>query len=139
MAKVEPRYCHLAIDDKIYRNRYYVYTYDEKLNQYIIPISWYSRKLAKLVLSSCFGLEVLKTLFIIKGSKAIREKIPLGKNSFLYQGKKRKVKKYYIPPEWDKDKHSRRHFLLRLYRCKGDVEKKYFFLVYGNSEKRTLL
>lgn len=140
--KLRPRHSNKIQDEKIFRNRYYVWCYDKKYNVNLIPISWENRELAKYVLSNCFSKKCLKYLFIIKGSKAIREGMKLGKNSFFNEetGKMDFVRKYYIPPEWRKDKHSRRHFLLRLYRYKGDnLLERYYLLTYGSAKTRAVL
>lgn len=133
--ELRKRHDHNRQDIKIYRNRYYVWCYrDFKIN--LIPISWDDRKLAKFVLSNCFGKQVFDTLHIIKGSKAIRNKWSFGKNSFYNEDTKKyeRVRKFYIPPQWKKDKHTRRHFMLRLYRVhKEDFLKRYYKLVYGSS------
>lgn len=135
VSKLRKRHDHNMFDAKIYRDRYYVWCYlNFKVN--LIPISWDDRKLAKFVLSNCFGKQVFNTLHIIKGSKAIRNKMTFGKNSFYNEELKKMdvVRKYYIPPQWKKDKHSKRHFLLRIYRYKGDdVLNHYYQLVYGSS------
>lgn len=140
--KLRERHSTKKYDEKIFRSRYYVWCYDRNFKVNLIPISWDNRQLAKFVLSNCFGKEVLKYLFIIKGSKAIREKMVLGKNSFFNQGTQKMdfVRKYYIPPEWKKDKHTRRHFLLRLYRYHGDnLLKRYYSLTYGSAKTRAIL
>lgn len=140
--KLRPRHSNKTQDEKIFRNRYYVWCYDKKYNVNLIPISWENRELAKYVLSNCFSKKCLKYLFIIKGSKAIREGMKLGKNSFFNEetGKMDFVRKYYIPPEWRKDKYSRRHFLLRLYRYKGDnLLERYYSLTYGSAKTRAVL
>lgn len=140
--KLRPRHSHKTQDEKIFRDRYYVWCYDRNYNINLIPISWDNRELAKYVLSNCFGKQVLKYLFIIKGSKAIREGMVFGKNSFFNEATKKMdfVRKYYIPPEWRSDKHTRRHFLLRLYRYKGDdLLKRYYSLTYGSAKTRAVL
>lgn len=141
-SKLRPRHSHNTQDEKIFRDRYYVWCYNKNYEVNLIPISWENRDLAKYVLSNCFGKRVLKYLFIIKGSKAIREKMTLGKNSFFNEETQKMdfVRKYYIPPEWRKDKHTRRHFLLRLYRYKGDnLLQRYYSLTYGSAKTRVIL
>lgn len=140
--KLRKRHSNKIQDEKIFRDRYYCWCYTKDLKINLIPISWDNRQLAKFVLSNCFGKGVLKYLYIIKGSKAIREKMVLGKNSFFNESLNKMdfVRKYYIPPEWKKDKHTRRHFLLRLYRYKGDnLLERYYLLTYGSAKTRAIL
>lgn len=136
MAKVLSRNTHSLQDDKIYRNRYYVWCYNDKYQINLIPISFDTYDLAKYTLTKCFGKGVFKTLNIISGRLAIKNKFVLGKNSFRNPISKKidTVRKWYIPPEWKKDKHTKRHFLLRIYRAKTWEEgiKNYYSLTHNS-------
>lgn len=136
MVKVLPRYSHKCQDEKIFPDRYYCWYYKPDLTINLAPISWDTRKLAKLVLGKTFENrpDILESIHIIKGSKAIKRGYTLGiKYIRGYDGSLFLIKKFYIPPEWNKDKHSRRHFMLRIYRKKlwEDGIKKYYRLIYG--------
>lgn len=120
MAHVINRVVHTKQDEKIYRNRWYVWCYNDKYQINLIPISFCNSQLLRYTLTKCFGKSVFKTLNVISGRMAKKNNMVLGKNSFRnpINNKMTWVRKWYIPPEWKKDKHSRRHFLLRIYRAK---------------------
>ncbi|MEG1415384.1 MAG: hypothetical protein RSC49_02150 [Clostridium sp.] len=114
---------------KIDRNRYYPWCYlDLKIN--LIPISWPDRKTAKYTLSKCFGNSVFQEVRLIKGKVAIRRGWSFGKNVFYNPSLKKKdfVRKFYIPPEYKKDRSSRRWFLKKLY---NSSINRYYFKTYG--------
>lgn len=115
---------------KIDRNRYYVWCYmDYRVN--LIPISFCDRKTAKYTLSKCFGEAVFQELKIIKGKVAKKRGYQLGKNAFINPTTKKRdfVRKFYIPPEYRKDRSSRRWFLKRLY--KSNLHR-YYIKTYGS-------
>ena len=139
---VKKRYSHTNEDTKIHRNRYYVWCYNDKYQVNLLPISWQSRALATTVLTKLYGKDIFKTLNLIKGSKAIKSKMVLGYNSFTdpVTGLKLKARKFYIPPEWSINKHTRRHFMLRLYRKPPErLEKIYYKLIYKTKDEKEYL
>lgn len=136
MSHVSPRYSHRCKDERIFPKRYYCWYYKSDLTINLVPVSWDTRKLAKLVLRKTFEdrSDILESIHIIKGRKAIKRGYTFGtKHIKDSKGNAFLIKKFYIPPEWNKDKHSRRHFMLRIYRkklWKNGIEK-YYRLVHG--------
>lgn len=98
-------------DRKIFKNKYYPIYYTEKLELNLVPVSYYTREQAEFTLEKQFGKKVWKDMKVIKGSNAIKEGIPLGKNSYPMDGKKYQVKKYYIPEEYNYNRSRRRTFI----------------------------
>lgn len=133
--RVKPRYSHSKVDEKIFPDRYYCWYYNDNLSlkQNLAPVSWETRKLAVFVLKKTLGEDIFKkkTIHIIKGSVAKRYGLSFGKRTIRVDGKVIYIRKFYIPPEWDKDKYSRRHFMLRIYRKSWEKGiQKYYHMVY---------
>lgn len=135
MRRVKPRAVHTRQDEKIHRGRWYVWCYNDKYQINLIPISFDTFDLAKYTITKCFGKGVFKTLHIISGRMAKKEGYVLGINSFRNPINKKmdRVRKWYIPPEWKKNKHTRRHFLLRIYRVENGIQN-YYQLTHNSKE-----
>lgn len=102
-------------DRTIHRKKYYPWFYHPKtLKLNLVPVSFYTLYQARFTLEHQFGKKCWETLNIVKGSVAIRNGWELGKNSFWVDGRRRQVKKRYIPPEYAFSKSRRRTYVKRI-------------------------
>lgn len=101
-------------DRKIWVRKYYPYYYDKWLRVNVVPISYFTKYEARLVLDNYFPGWKGK-IFLAKGFSIRERGWQLGKNSIFWEGKHRQVRKMYIPPEYDTDR-VRREYFQRKYR-----------------------
>lgn len=128
------RYCHKQQDDQIFPQRYYCWYYDGDLRRNLAPVSWEDRVMARFVLKSTFGQDIFKKkkIHILKGTIAKRRGLKLGSKVIYIDGVAMKIPKFYIPPEYRKNKSSRRYFLRLIYsRPWEEGIKRYKSMVYG--------
>lgn len=127
----------------IYKDLYYIWTYKpvelcknfyqqtEKslYRKHICGIGFYSRFHARHIVSLIIGKQALLHIHIIRGDALIKQgithlpKIYLDKvfvNSPFTKYGERKLRRWVYPPEFNRDKHRRRHFILYLVRSAED-------------------
>lgn len=137
----------------VYPDLYYIWTYrpqelwknfykhTEKClyKKHICGIGFYSRYHAKHIVKHLISREATRYIHIVKGSELINEGIttlPKKYNDRIFvndphtQYGDRKIRRWIYPPEFNYDKHRRRHFILYLVRSAEDkgpraFDKKY--------------
>ena len=123
------------LPNKILRDFYYPYVFTDKLEVKVINIPFYTLNQAHFTLRGLFGEHYTKYVKVIRGKRAIRYKYELGPNSVVVEGKKRVVKKFYIPPEYNITRNTRFIFRRKLYQTLKTADQSMidkFLLKYYN-------
>lgn len=137
----------------VYKDLYYVWTYrppelwknfykhTEKsmYKRHICGIGFYSRFHARHIISNLINKKALLYTHIVRGDKLIKEGItnlPKFYNDRIFVNDphtkygNRKLRRWIYPPEFNYDKHRRRHFILYLVKSAEDKGPKAFDLKY---------
>lgn len=150
----------------VYPDLYYIWTYKPKelcktfyrqtekylYKKHICGIGFYSKFHAKHIVQTMISDKALSYIHIVKGSKLIKEGITklhkayndrIFVNSPYTKYGDRKIRRWIYPPEFNYDKHRRRHFILYLVRAAEDkgpeaFDKKYKKYFNGYRESVTV-
>lgn len=97
-------------DVRIGPNKIYPYYIDDDLEVHLIPISYYTKYHAKVVLENQFGPEWRTWFKLIKGKDAIVKGWKFHKNIIRINGKRHQIMRYYYPAEYSYDRNARKNF-----------------------------
>ena len=140
--------------DPIRPDRYYIWTWVPKeyrrrtkkwlYLRHLTGIPYFSRKQIKITLTYIYGVDILAYIHIIKGKRLIEQGIyhisdmnlyPKGSLKLWYKGKFVKARKFVMPPEYQLDKHRRRHFMVKMHQ----TFKRYGIKEFDKTYQRMLL